>query len=317
MTRVNGNPNFGVGAGGGVPDAHATSHKSGGTDAVKLDELAAPTDTTTLNVSSSAHGLAPKLPAAASAPGLYFDALGTWTQPVTNNRVLYDYDLTSVSSSAISDGSVLIDGKTWTAGSSANASSMVLTNGTGLVIAAASGTSRTFTGATKTAPWMTVPLSSLGVDNLSVPITVWMYFPSWSTPSSSNAIVAGLYAAASGSYTDLIGACGFINDGAARPLQQRTTTLNGVAPLGSGYNVVAVRLLPGGVVEGWVGSWASGWPSWSAMTLAFIDQQVGASTIATLALLHRSGLSLLLAAATRSVTGAPSLTLARLRVTGG
>ena len=28
--------------GGGAPEAHATTHKSGGTDAVKLDELAAP-----------------------------------------------------------------------------------------------------------------------------------------------------------------------------------------------------------------------------------------------------------------------------------
>jgi len=45
-----------------TPDAHATSHKTGGSDAVKLDELAAPTDVTTLNVSSTAHGLAPKHP---------------------------------------------------------------------------------------------------------------------------------------------------------------------------------------------------------------------------------------------------------------
>lgn len=304
--------------GGGAPEAHATTHKSGGTDAVKLDELAAPTDVTTLNASTSAHGLLPKLPAASSAPGLYLSALGTWTQPVASPRTLYDYDLTAVTTGAISDGSVLIDGKTWTAGSSANASVIALTNGSGLVITAASGTSRTFTGAAKTAPWITVPLASLGVTDLSVPITVWLYFPSWSTPSSSNAVIAGLYAAASGSYTDIIGACGFIHDGSTqRPLQQRTATLNNVAPLGSGYNVVAVRLLPGGVVEGWVGSWSSGWPAMSAMTLAFIDQQVGASTVASLALLQRTGLSLLLAAATRSVTGSPSLTLARVRVTSG
>lgn len=308
----------GNGGGGGAPEAHATTHKSGGDDAIKLDELAAPTDVTTLDASTSAHGLLPKLPAAASAPGFYLSALGTWTQPVTTPRTIYDYDLTAVTTGAISDGSVLIDGKTWTAGSSANASSMTLTNGTGLVIAAASGSSRTFTGATKTAPWITVPLSSLGVSDLSVPLTVWMYLSTWSTPSSSNAVIAGLYAAASGSYTDLIGACGFTHDGSTqRPLQQRTASLNAVSTLGSSYNVVAVRLLPGGVVEGWVGSWSSGWPAMSAMTLAFIDQQVGASTIATTALLQRTGLALLLAAATRSVTGAPSLTLARLRVTSG
>lgn len=45
-----------------TPTAHAPSHKSGGSDAVKLDELAAPTDVTTLNASTIAHGLLPKLP---------------------------------------------------------------------------------------------------------------------------------------------------------------------------------------------------------------------------------------------------------------
>lgn len=45
-----------------APDVHATSHKTGGSDDIKLDELAAPTDVTTLNVSSTAHGLAPKHP---------------------------------------------------------------------------------------------------------------------------------------------------------------------------------------------------------------------------------------------------------------
>ena len=44
-----------------TPTAHATSHKSGGSDSIKLDELAAPTDITTLNASTSAHGLLPKV----------------------------------------------------------------------------------------------------------------------------------------------------------------------------------------------------------------------------------------------------------------
>ena len=45
-----------------TPTSHATSHKSGGGDAIKLDELAAPTDVTTLNASATAHGLLPKWP---------------------------------------------------------------------------------------------------------------------------------------------------------------------------------------------------------------------------------------------------------------
>jgi len=46
-----------------APATHATSHKSGGSDSIKLDELASPTDVTTLNVTTSLHGLCPKAPA--------------------------------------------------------------------------------------------------------------------------------------------------------------------------------------------------------------------------------------------------------------
>ena len=45
---------------------HATAHKSGGSDAIKLDELAAPTDVTTLNATTSAHGLMQKYPGGTS-----------------------------------------------------------------------------------------------------------------------------------------------------------------------------------------------------------------------------------------------------------
>src|SRR5260221_262364 len=40
-----------------APSAHAVNHKSGGSDLIKLDELAAPTDIVTLNASVTAHGL--------------------------------------------------------------------------------------------------------------------------------------------------------------------------------------------------------------------------------------------------------------------
>jgi hypothetical protein len=57
------------------PGVHATSHKTGGSDEVLLDELGDPTDNTALDATSGAHGLCPKLSGSAS------DALlgdGTW-----------------------------------------------------------------------------------------------------------------------------------------------------------------------------------------------------------------------------------------------
>ena len=58
--------------------AHAAAHKSGGADAIKLDELAAPTDVTTLNADTSKHGLLPKLGGGTSN---FLRADGTWAAP--------------------------------------------------------------------------------------------------------------------------------------------------------------------------------------------------------------------------------------------
>jgi hypothetical protein len=46
--------------------SHASRHRSGGEDAIKLDDLAAPDDNTDLNASTTSHGLAPKATAPAT-----------------------------------------------------------------------------------------------------------------------------------------------------------------------------------------------------------------------------------------------------------
>jgi len=61
-----------------TPTAHASTHKSGGGDAIKLDELAAPTDITTLNATTSLHGLLPKLGGGTTN---FLRADGTWAAP--------------------------------------------------------------------------------------------------------------------------------------------------------------------------------------------------------------------------------------------
>lgn len=72
---------------GNAPATHATSHKSGGGDAIKLDELAAPTDVTTLDASTSAHGLVVK--ATAPASGLInVVAIGNGETAYTNKALL-------------------------------------------------------------------------------------------------------------------------------------------------------------------------------------------------------------------------------------
>lgn len=61
-----------------TPTAHATTHKSGGSDPIKLDEVAAPTDVTTLNASATAHGLLPKLSNVATQ---FLNGQGVWSSP--------------------------------------------------------------------------------------------------------------------------------------------------------------------------------------------------------------------------------------------
>lgn len=61
-----------------APSAHNTSHQSGGGDAIKLDDLAAPDDNTDLNATTSAHGLLRKLSNDATQ---YLDGTGAFTVP--------------------------------------------------------------------------------------------------------------------------------------------------------------------------------------------------------------------------------------------
>jgi len=62
----------------GTPDSHHTTHEAGGLDAIKLDDLASPDDNTDLNVSTSAHGLCPKLP---NNSNQFLNGVGSWAVP--------------------------------------------------------------------------------------------------------------------------------------------------------------------------------------------------------------------------------------------
>lgn len=60
---------------GGAPGKHADTHRTGGGDILRLDELGEPTDNTRLNASTTAHGLLLKL-SGSSVDVLRGD--GTW-----------------------------------------------------------------------------------------------------------------------------------------------------------------------------------------------------------------------------------------------
>ncbi len=64
--------------GGVIMEDHASSHQSGGADAIKLDDLSDPDDNTDLNASTSKHGLLPKLGGGSTD---FLRADGSWEAP--------------------------------------------------------------------------------------------------------------------------------------------------------------------------------------------------------------------------------------------
>lgn len=296
-----------------TPLSHATSHQSGGGDAIKLDDLAAPDDTTDLDSSTSRHGLLAKL---SNFDGEFMSGVGTWLIPQEHPKTVYELDWSGLGSQlGLGDGNVAVSGVNWTAANTANASLFQILNGSGLQITAASGVSRTWTGALTTSPALYVSLDSLAAAIAKYPLTltIWSYFSAWSTPSSSNSIIAGCYAPAGASYTAVVSGVGFNNTGAGSfPMMQRTATFTAATPLSSSYDVVVWRFLPRGTVDAWCGVWSAGWPT--ALTPIGNDVQPSASTIVTTNQIRRAGATILYSPATRSASGAPSFTLARTRI---
>jgi hypothetical protein len=66
------------GSGSGGFPLHHTTHEAAGGDPIKLDDLAAPDDTTDLDVSTTTHGLAPKL---SGEPAEFLNGDGQWEVP--------------------------------------------------------------------------------------------------------------------------------------------------------------------------------------------------------------------------------------------
>jgi len=67
-----------------TPTAHASTHQSGGSDAIKLDDLATPDDNTDLNATTGRHGLLPKLGGGTTN---FLRADGTWAAPTSGSPV--------------------------------------------------------------------------------------------------------------------------------------------------------------------------------------------------------------------------------------
>lgn len=104
----------GVGAFAAIPagsvPAHASTHKSGGSDQIKLDELLSPDDNLLLNATTAKHGLLPKL---GGGTVNFLRADGAWGTPEGLGVDIppYVYDSYPVVYTLSTDGAVTTDGK--------------------------------------------------------------------------------------------------------------------------------------------------------------------------------------------------------------
>lgn len=76
-----------------TPTTHAATHKSAGSDVIKIDEFGAGTDVTTLNATITEHGLLPKLSGVATE---FLNGTGGYTVPTVSSVVGVAYGSASV-----------------------------------------------------------------------------------------------------------------------------------------------------------------------------------------------------------------------------
>lgn len=234
-------------------------------------------------------------------------------------RTIYEVSWASLANQTISsDTTWVVDGNTWTSQNQANSTVFRILNGQGLQITASSGVSRTWTETTTTSPAFYTDLTDLSAyaARHDLSILIWTRVSAISLPNASNSLIAGCHLPASGSQLAAINGAGYTNvAGVVNTYAQRNTTFTDIATPGSATDVLVWRFLPGGTVDTYCGNWTAGdWPALTALTIIGNDLQPGVATINTTRTFRRAAARLLYSIATRSSSGAPSVTIANTRI---
>lgn len=234
----------------------------------------------------------------------------------------YELDWTAEGTQTItSDTTWAVDGKTWTSANQAQSTTFSVTNGQGLNITATAGGSRTWTSSAQTAPGFHALLSDLAptAADPTKDIWVWTHITNYDVPVSTNTIIAGLWAAATGSYSAAMHGLGLINSGGNYyPVSQRQTSFTNVTGLGSiSQDVLVWRLTAAGTVRQYVGTWSGGWPAVADLVDAGADLQPSGTATPTNTQLIRSNVRLVYSPAPRTTTGAPLVQVAHTRIQVG
>lgn len=242
-----------------------------------------------------------------------------------SSNFIYELDWTTLGSQTIAgDGSVSIDGVTWTSVNQANSSTFEIINGTGLVITASSGVSRTWTGGTNTSPALHVQLEDLlpQCSRYDLPISIWSYFSSTTIAESQNAIIAGVYGASANGYSALQSSVVLHNFGASPGATFQINSTFGSPTItysqATTADVLIWRAQTASVIEMFAGNWDSGWPEFDGSIIQVGHDLSGmGDTTSENDFVRRPDARLIYSPLTKSSSGSPSLTLARTRIVVG
>jgi hypothetical protein len=234
-------------------------------------------------------------------------------------RSIYEIDWAAQANQTInSDTTWVVDGNTFVSLNQANSTVFRILNGSGLQMTATAGVSRTWTNSTTTSPAFYTDLTDLAAyaARHDLSILIWTHVSAMSLPNSSNALIAGCHVPASGAQSAGINGAGYVNvAGTVNTYAQRNATFTDISTPGAGTDVLVWRFLPGGTVDTYCGNWTGGdWPDLTALTMIGHDLQPAVATIATTLIFRRAAARLLYSIATRSASGAPSVTIANTRI---
>lgn len=231
-------------------------------------------------------------------------------------RSVYSIDFSAQTTQTFSaDGNYTIGSQTWTVANKANATTMGITAGQGLVITP-NTTNSAYSSGARTMPLVSIPVTSLlsSYDSEAVDLRLWVYIAATNADQNTELVTAAFERASAPTVFNCTLSRGFSTAqvlSMASTLNTGTTLAGDISGLGSSDNVMVFTFAPRRMMIGCrYGTWASGFP-----TSTTIGRKTVFSTNSLYADVNgASDMRLVLGAQTGNTSGNFSATIGAIRL---
>ena len=190
------------------------------------------------------------------------------TPPVVDPAfTLYEVNFSTLANNTLTNGTESIDGHNWTAANMGSLGTAAVTNGSGIILSAGTslGTAATYTTATRNAPHIAIPWSSIPNWDGRGTYLIELYIPSRTLEQNGDVVFAGAHGAASdpaSSSVERVRYAGFLNNAGTQNLRMMVAATPTQSPVNvATHNVLALRISADGTAQFFSGTWSSGWPA--------------------------------------------------------